>query len=115
MNETKHTAGPWHIQRYRNFVGYSIWASGRGCIAERWYPSEQEQPYGDEIGANAALIVSAPDGLALAKTFDVELAQAVEHLRRSPNDPSDFDLAETLDDLRTRTIEFVARATGKAT
>jgi hypothetical protein len=59
-----HTKGPWSIGRYKMHIGFSIWASGQGCIAERWYDSEQAEPYGAEMDANAKLIASAPELLA---------------------------------------------------
>jgi hypothetical protein len=69
MSETKHTPGPWGVQRYRNYVGFSVWAGDRGCIAERWYDTEQNPPYGDEIVANARLISAAPELLAFARRY----------------------------------------------
>lgn len=58
---TKMTTGPWDVQQYRNHIGFSVWAPGRGCIAERWYDNEQAPPYGDEILANARAIASVPE------------------------------------------------------
>lgn len=60
----KHTPPPWELNKYEDFTGFSIWAQGRGCIAERWYDKDQESPYGDEIVANGRLISAAPDLLA---------------------------------------------------
>lgn len=59
--ETKHTPGPWAVQRYANYIGFGVYAHGRGCIAERWYDKQQDEPYGPEILANARLIAAAPD------------------------------------------------------
>lgn len=53
-----YTKGPWEIARYTNHVGFSIWADGAGCIAERWYPSEREDA---PIEANSKLIACAPE------------------------------------------------------
>lgn len=56
--KTKHTPGPWTVQRYSNYNGFSIWAPNIGCVAERWCPSEDtETPF----EANARLIAAAPD------------------------------------------------------
>jgi hypothetical protein len=65
--ETKHTPGPWKISKYINYIGFSVWAADRGCIAERWYDKTQDKPYGDELNANAQLISAAPDLLRACK------------------------------------------------
>jgi hypothetical protein len=65
---TQHTPGEWFINQYTNWTGYSIHAKNRGCIAERWYDKDQDQPYGSEIMANARLIAAAPDLLAALET-----------------------------------------------
>lgn len=59
-----HTPGPWELQHYTNHIGFSIWAPNAGCIAERWYPTENNDT---PIEANARLIAAAPELLALAK------------------------------------------------
>jgi hypothetical protein len=69
----EHTPGPWEIRQYTNYYGYSIDAEGRGCIAERWYDLPQDQPYGNEIPANARLISAAPDLLEACKKAVREL------------------------------------------
>lgn len=57
----KHTPGPWTLQRYEEYTGYSIWAGDRGCIAEKWYPEAQNtKDHGLELVANARLIAAAP-------------------------------------------------------
>lgn len=58
---SEHTRGPWSIQRYTNYEGFSIWAEGAGCIAERWWASPVEDI---PILANAQLIAAAPEMLA---------------------------------------------------
>lgn len=66
MSEAKHTPGPWSIQEYSNFSGWSVSAPVRGCIAERWYPTSDavERIYPkDEMAANARLIAAAPEML----------------------------------------------------
>lgn len=60
MNELKATPGPWEIVRFTNYHGWSVNAPDRGCIAERWYDSEQKAPYDEELRANAHLIAEAP-------------------------------------------------------
>ncbi len=64
MSEPKFTPGPWHVTRYSNYIGFSIFAELRGCIAERWYDSKQDEPYASQLVANAHLIAAAPDLLA---------------------------------------------------
>lgn len=64
-----HTPGPWTIQRYTNYYGFSIYAESRGCIAERWYSKEQVRPYRDEMEANARLIAAAPALLQSLKSL----------------------------------------------
>ena len=59
--KTKHTPGPWGITQYTNYIGWSVYAKNRGCIAERWYDSEQKTPNRDELYANARLIAAAPE------------------------------------------------------
>jgi hypothetical protein len=58
MSETKFTPSPWLVTRYTNYEGFSIWAEGVGCIAERWWPTEEKTV---PIGANAQLIAASPD------------------------------------------------------
>lgn len=58
---SKFTPGPWVLAEYKNYTGFSIHAEGRGCIAERWYPEEQNtKDHGLELVANARLITFAP-------------------------------------------------------
>lgn len=64
-----HTPGPWKIQRYKNYYGFSIYAAGRGCIAERWYEKKQDEEYANEINANALLIKAAPNLLEACKAM----------------------------------------------
>jgi hypothetical protein len=67
--EPKWTKGPWGIAQYENYVGFSIWAAGVGCIAERWWPAEEKNV---PIEANAHLIAAAPElyeALKLAAAF----------------------------------------------
>ena len=71
--KTQHSPGPWELQTYTNYVGFAINAPGRGCIAERWYDTPQEEPYGSELVANARLILAAPDLLEACKKAFREL------------------------------------------
>ncbi len=68
---SKHTPGPWEIARYKNYEGFSVWAKGFGCIAERWWPPEEK----DVIEANAQLIAAAPD---LADALEATLNRYVD-------------------------------------
>jgi hypothetical protein len=61
----KHSPAPWEISQYENWKGFSIWAPGAGCIAERWYASEHEDV---PILANARLIAAAPALLEALKS-----------------------------------------------
>lgn len=56
-----YTKGPWQIERYTNYYGFSIWAIDRGCIAERWYDKARSEEIDNEMQANARLIAAAPD------------------------------------------------------
>jgi hypothetical protein len=63
---SKHTPGPWDVARYSNYEGFSIWAPGAGCIAERWSPSEdRDTPF----EANARLIAAAPELLEACRAM----------------------------------------------
>ena len=62
-----YTPGPWQIQKYVNYEGWSIWGSEDGCIAERWYASPRDNSENARMQANAALIAAAPDLLAAAE------------------------------------------------
>lgn len=78
LSEPGHSPLPWTVERYTNYVGWSIWSGNRGCIAERWYDREQSQPYGDEITANAKLI-------CLAVNSHAALVAALESIARLKN------------------------------
>jgi hypothetical protein len=62
-----HTPGPWEVNHYRNYEGYSISAAKRGCIAERWYPTELDEQENAEMADNARLIAAAPELLEALK------------------------------------------------
>jgi len=70
------TPGPWMVQQYSTHVGFSVWADGRGCIAERWYDITQAKPYGDEIGGNAAFIAAANPAAVLSLLDRLDAAEA---------------------------------------
>jgi hypothetical protein len=81
---TKHTPTPWSVQRYGNYNGFSIWAPGAGCVAERWSPSEdKETPF----EANAKFICRA------VNSHDALLA-ALIHLRNEARGCTGLDEAE---------------------
>lgn len=61
-----HTPGPWSIQRYTNYHGFSIWAAGR-LLAERWYASPLDESGDAEMAANARVIAAAPEMLEALK------------------------------------------------
>lgn len=50
----KTTPGEWEATTYSNYAGWSIYAHGAGCIAERWYATGQQ----DEIPRNDLLIAA---------------------------------------------------------
>ena len=72
MNKHEHSPGPWEVTKYVNYSGFGIYAPGRGCIAERWYDTEQPSPYRYEIGANARLIAAAPELLEACESAQCE-------------------------------------------
>ena len=65
-----YTPGPWQIQEYVNYEGWSIWGSGDGCIAERWYASPRDNSENARMQANARLIAAAPDMLELLEQLE---------------------------------------------
>src|SRR5690349_20571660 len=69
---TPWTPGPWKVARYENYVGFSIWADGVGCIAERWWPTEEKSV---PIEANAHLIAAAPALYEALEEWDNLMAQ----------------------------------------
>lgn len=70
MSETKHTPGPWQLSRYTNYEGWSVWAEGHGCIAERWYPEASvSELQNEQMKANALLIATAPELLDFARSL----------------------------------------------
>lgn len=79
MSEATHTPGPWEIARYTNYNGWSIWAEGRGCIAERWYPSACSEAENDEMKKTARLIAAAPELLAALKRLQASVFQSEPH------------------------------------
>lgn len=53
------TPGPWEKQAYMNYIGWSLYAGDRGCVAERWYPSTvKDLPEGEEMTGNMNLIAA---------------------------------------------------------
>lgn len=67
MREAKYTPGPWGIQRYLNYEGFSIWSESsslnpphKGCIVERWEDGMSEERAAVML-ANARLIAAAPE------------------------------------------------------
>jgi hypothetical protein len=53
------TPGPWEKQAYMNYIGWSLCAGNRGCVAERWYPSTvKDLPEGEEMAGNMNLIAA---------------------------------------------------------
>ena len=68
-----HTPGPWEVNRYSNYEGYSISAEKRGCLAERWYPAELDEQENAEMAANARLIAAAPEMLEALKGAQAQL------------------------------------------
>lgn len=55
------TKGPWHIQKYTNYHGFSVWGSGC-CIAERWYNDAVAEKDAKELAGDAAFIAAARVG-----------------------------------------------------
>lgn len=109
--KAQHTAGEWQISQYTNYRGFSIHAPGRGCIAERWYDKDQDEPYGEEIIANARLIAAAPELLAalesVLKCF-VTVEAYPEYMSNKKNNLFiDMATAETV------ARSAIARATGQ--
>lgn len=77
----KATAGPWEVQRYTNYIGWGVYAANRGCIAERWYDTEQDEPYGSELNANSVFVANArTDVPRLARALLVAM-EALEKVR----------------------------------
>jgi hypothetical protein len=68
-----HSKGPWEVNQYSNYEGYSISAEKRGCIAERWYPTELDEQENAEMAANAQLIAAAPELLDALKEAQGQL------------------------------------------
>ena len=58
---TKYTPGPWTINRYTNYCGWSVYSEPDGCLAERWYTVERTEEQLARMYANAALIAAAPE------------------------------------------------------
>lgn len=64
MNELKATPGPYEIQEYTNYIGWSICAPNTGCIAERWYSHTNFRMKDDlevQMRANAHLLAASWD------------------------------------------------------
>ena len=101
------TAGPWEIQHYTNFLGFSVWAEGAGCIAERWYECTQSDPYGSEIVGNAQFIAHARtdiptllDDLAESQNAHQTVKAHMDACRSLLNVPDDEVLYEAIKELR---------------
>lgn len=80
MNELKATPGPYEIQEYTNYIGWSIYAPNAGCIAERWYSHTNFRMKDDlevQMRANAQLFAASWDlyhelADALMTTYQLE-------------------------------------------
>ena len=57
----KATAGPWTVEKYTNYHGYSVWGSGC-CIAERWYKDAVTDDSAKEIAGDSAFIAASRTG-----------------------------------------------------
>ena len=70
----KATPGPWEINEYTNYEGYSICAPQVGCIAERWPAAG-----GNELRPVGELIVASINALpAIEEAFGELKALLVE-------------------------------------
>ncbi len=72
----KWAKGPWEIQTYSNYFGWSIYAGGAGCIAERWYEVERTPEVDAEMKANAHLIAAAPELYEALKACHLQMLQS---------------------------------------
>ena len=80
-----HTPGDWELNAYSNYIGFSIFGHGIGCVAERWYPAELSESDNEQMEANSALIAAAP--MLLAK-----LQEAVGLLELVKDTPTGIDI-----------------------
>ena len=65
---SKWSKGPWELNTYSNYTGWSIFGVGSGCIAERWYELDCTEEKNAEMKANARLIAAAPELYEALKT-----------------------------------------------
>ena len=68
----KHTPGPWRINQYTNYEGFSVSSETDpefGCIAERWENINNESRNESRL-AHATLIAAAPDLLEALEQVD---------------------------------------------
>ena len=77
---SEHAPGPWKIQRYKNYIGFAIYADGHGCVAERWEDISDERRQEARL-ANARLIAAAPTMLAALKLFETQASVCVVGVR----------------------------------
>jgi hypothetical protein len=101
--KAQHTPGPWEINKYLNYEGFSIYGpDGTGCIAERWWPSKTDIP----IEANARLIAAAPEML-------LELEHELEELEGWLRDEETPEWTDNSMRIREEKIkQVVAKAKG---
>lgn len=77
--QQKWTPGPWVIQKYQNYEGFSIFSAAqelrseqRGCLVERWEDG-MSQERAEMMSANARLIAAAPEMYDLLDEFLTDL------------------------------------------
>lgn len=70
----KFTPGPWIINEYSSYTGWSVWSEIDSCIAERWYSINRSFEENERMHANARLIAAAPG------MYEALNASLIEHV-----------------------------------
>ncbi len=110
MNARKHSLGPWSAAEIRCVSGWVdiLGPDDRLPIgyATPARPGMPKERCDDETIANARLIATAPELLAIVETFDAYMAQAGE--------PAEKDSLNPIHALRWKAQQVIAKATGGA-
>lgn len=89
------TPGPWEIETYSNYVGYSIYGSMVGCLAERWYAESLSEKENVEMHGNAEFISHARQDipwLLRRAEAGAKLSEAVKEYRKELERPADITM-----------------------
>jgi hypothetical protein len=115
--KTKHTPGPWHVGRYTpNATEMRILTKEGAPVTPAWGPEFYSGNGPERCRANAHLIASAPDGLAIALDIERDMTEFLVGCAMDGYEPSQVPehvatLIERMDASLQGLRDFIAKAT----